>query len=322
MHDVEKGDNRLLVRDQYWSVDEKESGGFAERRKRQTEELSERILKSVQSSFVGDQTMAWLQGNLDENVSMEADPQDKNLCQLSMSNLMDKLFDDFQRYEFQFNQTESNREHVVTCYRPKANESQGYSGHLQNSIWALKVIGDSASVRFAFIQTQYLYRQELMSPTVILELKPALQNDQPCWLVNGKPLYESQIPMLSKKIFARLMRVSRGEVSENDFLELDVSKEDEVVDTQTKYEEPKQDPDEVITYSFISILEAIDTRLVELQKEGVLAMQKGGIDAVSPIMLRTKQYNQIREKNFRVGERMGFFNGQVTPSYGCSKLTG
>lgn len=298
MHDAERGSNKLLQRDQYWSVNAREAEVFGEMRKRQTEDLSERILRSVKSAFVGDQTMAWLQ-NVNENVDVAPDEGDGQLCQLSMAAFIDRLFDDFQRYSYQFNQTEENREFVVSCARPKtvAGPEPQYIGHLQNSVWALKVVGDKRSVRFTFLQTQYLYREELMSPAVVLELKVAMVDGVPAWTAGGMPIYTSRLSWLSKKIFARLIRVSRGEVSENEALDLaavaDTAGEDGM---EQNFSDHRQDPRDVITYAFISILEAIDEELASLREEGMAAMKSGGIDAVGPVMARTKQYTDLREK--------------------------
>jgi len=112
---------------------------FNQIRRRQTEDLSRRILSSLNTSFVGDQTMAWLQ-NVNENVDSKpaatATLEDP-LCQLSMVMLMDTLFDDFNRYAYQYNQTEENRAFVVTCRRPAGDgikdPSNLYQGYLQNS---------------------------------------------------------------------------------------------------------------------------------------------------------------------------------------------
>lgn len=300
MHDAEKGSKQLVAKDHHQRVD-KNNDVFTKMRKRQSEDLSEKILKSVKSSFVGEQTMSWLQ-NVSENVSGEIEPNDRQPCQLSMAALMDKLFDDFQRYSYQFNQTEESREFVISCVRPSLNSEQGkgsaYQGHLQNSIWGLRIIGDSKSIRMFFVPAQRLYHEVSMSQIYFLELTVRSSSDGPSWFIGNKPIYLSQISFLSKKIFARLMRVSRGEVSENDLLEIDVTPE--FVSQETEVDQvssvSRQDPADTITYSLLSIFDAIDAQLAAFQQEGVVALKHGGVDALTPIMLRTKQYDAFREK--------------------------
>lgn len=298
MHDVEKGSNRLVAKDQFSRVDDSKPEVFEQMRKRQSEDLSDRILRSMKASFVGDQTMAWLQ-NVNENVAIDAEPADKRLCQLNVTALMDKLFDDFQRYGCQYNQTEENREFVVSCQRPTMTTEIGAGvssqGHVQNSVWAMKVVGDSKSIRFMFLPVQSLYQPAALSAAVFLELTVQTLPEGPGWCINSKPIYLSQLPLLSKKIFARLMRVSRGEISEKELLRLDMAQEAAQESAQTP-SETAEDPSDVITYALISILEAVDKKLGSFQQEGVTAMKRGGIDALTPIMLKTKRYDAFREK--------------------------
>lgn len=136
-----------------------------------------------------------------------------------------------------------------------------------------------------------------MSPAVVLELKVAMVDGVPAWTAGGMPIYTSRLSWLSKKMFARLIRVSRGEVSENEALDLaavaDTAGEDGM---EQNFSDHRQDPRDVITYAFISILEAIDEELASLREEGMAAMKSCGIDAVGPVMARTKQYTDLREK--------------------------
>src|SRR6516164_5647109 len=114
-------------------------------RSRLYNDLSKRVLASVNKPFVGEQTMAWLK-NVNENVSIKpgsVDQSDAKTAPLNMVSIVDKLFDDFQRYAFQFNQTEPNRDYLITCRRPTADDyrqaNASYQGNLQNSSWALLI---------------------------------------------------------------------------------------------------------------------------------------------------------------------------------------
>ncbi len=298
MVDAEKGSRSLVAKDHHQRVDESGAEVFDKMRRVQTDVLSERILKSMKTSFVGDQTRAWLM-NVNEDVTAEAAHDDRQLCQLTLPVLIDKLFDDFQRYACLFNQTEENRSFVVSCVRPEVIRDQSgstsYEGHVQNSIWAMKVVGDSKSIRMFFVHSQQIYALNSAGPTIFLKLTVRTYDQGPGWSIEKEPVYLSQLSLLSKKVFARLMRVSRGEVSENEPLTLDISKETEAVNTSAE-SETSQDPSDVITYAFISIFEAIDEQLLRLRDQGALALKRGGIDAVTPVMMKTKQYDAFREK--------------------------
>jgi hypothetical protein len=57
----------------------------------------------------------------------------------------------------------------------------------------------------------------------------------------------------------------------------------------------KQDNAEVITCAFISIVEALDEEINSLRQSGMEALRKGGMQAVTPIMEKTKQFEQLRQ---------------------------
>lgn len=282
---------------------------FNQIRRRQTEDLSRRILSSLNTSFVGDQTMAWLQ-NVNENVDSKpaatATLEDP-LCQLSMVMLMDTLFDDFNRYAYQYNQTEENRAFVVTCRRPAGDgikdPSNLYQGYLQNSVWGMCVRGDAKSVRFSFIPPKFLYEDETNRPAIpaFVELAIQMFNEGPGWSVDGKPLRNSQVSALSKKIFARLVRVSRGDVNETEPLKFDaVAEKAEEQSMSGGVQAPVQSPAETITFSLLAVLDAIDAEVVSLQQEGMTAMRSGGMEAIMPIMKRAEAMRALRESTASV----------------------
>ncbi|MBA3992416.1 MAG: hypothetical protein C0469_02745 [Cyanobacteria bacterium DS2.3.42] len=277
---------------------------FNQIRRRQTEDLSRKVLSSLNKSFVGDQTMAWLQNvneNVDSNATATATLEDP-LCQLSMVALMDTLFDDFNRYAYQYNQTEENRSFVVTCRRPAGDgtldPSKMYQGYLQNSVWGMHARGDTKSVRFSFIPPKFLYEDETNRPAIpaFIELAIQMFKEGPGWAVDGKPLRSSQVPSLSKKIFARLVRVSRGDVSETEPLVFDAVAEKAAEQVMPgELAAPVQSPAETITYSLLAVMDAIDAEVVSMQQEGITAMRSGGMEAVMPIMKRTEALRALRE---------------------------
>lgn len=267
-------------------------------RKRQTEELSKKILSGINNNFVGDETRAWL-ADVSENVAPGAGAQqDDQACQLGMVEMMDKLFDDFYRYAYQFNQTEDSQKFVVTCHRPKASSREDastlYQGSLLNSVLAMIVSGDAKAIRFAFIAPDVLAVDQSARPTVFFQLDAHQQGDGTRWTIAGKPVMVSHIPYMSKKVFARLIRVSRGEVAGNEVLTFDAT--DEAAGAAAPEESAEQNNADVITYSLISILDAADAEVQLLQQEGMSALKKGGMEALAPMMQRVKNLRAFREK--------------------------
>jgi hypothetical protein len=269
-------------------------------RKRQTEELSKKILSSMNNAFVGDETKAWL-ADVSENVDPATGaPQDDQVCQLGMVEMMDRLFDDFYRYAYQFNQTEDSRKFVVTCHRPKASSREDastlYQGSLLNSVQAMIVSGGSKAIRFAFISPEVLAVDQSARPTVFFELDAHAQGDAIRWSADGKPIMMSHVPYLTKKIFARLIRVSRGEVTGNELLMFDAVKEAKGGAADEGATVPEQNNADVITYSLISILDAVDSEVQVLQQDGMDALKQGGMEALAPMMQRVKSLRAFREK--------------------------
>lgn len=280
-------------------------------RKRQTEELSKRILSSINNTFVGDETKNWLSDvseNVDANKAVKADD---NLCQLNMVELMDQLFDDFYRYSYQFNQTEESQTFVTACNRPEASSVEHanslYQGSLQNSVWGMLVTGDAKAVRFSFVKPESLGDEHAVKVEgpVFFELFQHPHPEGPpkvLWTADGAPVKSPHLPYLSKKIFARLIRVSRGEVSETERLPFDSVSEGESVKTgEVPVNAPKNNID-VITYSLISLLEAIDSELEAMQQQGMNLLRSGGMEAVAPVVKRTQAFRAMRERAAALGQ--------------------
>lgn len=264
-------------------------------RKRQTEELSKKILSSINNNFVGDETRAWL-ADVNENVDPgAAAKEDDQICQLGMVELMDRFFDDFYRYAYQFNQTEDSQQFVVTCHRPKASSKEDasslYQGSLLNSVRAMMVSGDVKAVKFSFIAPELLAVDPSARPSIFLELTIHAQPEGVRWTIDSKPLKMSQLPYLSKKIFARLVRVSRGEVADGEPFVFDAANE-----KSDGGDAAEQNNTDVITYSLIAILDAVDAEVLDLQAQGMIALKEGGIEALGPSMQRVKALRLFREK--------------------------
>lgn len=264
-------------------------------RKRQSEELSKKILSSISNNFVGDETRAWL-SDVNENVDGSA-AKDGVVCQLGMVELLDRLFDDFYRYAYQFNQTEESQAFTITCHRPKAGSKEDasslYQGSLLNSVRAMMVSGDNKGIRFAFIAPAILAVDPTAKPSVFIELLMQQTAEGPRWFSDGKPLKLAQLPYLTKRIFARLIRVSRGEVSDTEPLSLEALPDSADAAGEDGGEQNNAD---VITYSLISILDAIDSEIQGMQQVGMEALKKGGMEALGPAMKRVQALRAFREK--------------------------
>jgi len=85
------------------------------------EELAQRILGSMKKAYTGEETVRWL-ANMSQELPVEPIAPSKSnpktqWLNLRAVSLLDKLFDDFQRYTFEFNKTITDPECRVNCER-------------------------------------------------------------------------------------------------------------------------------------------------------------------------------------------------------------
>jgi len=272
-------------------------------RSRKTDELSKRILASISQTFSGsEETMNWLK-NVNENVPgiPAAGQADQHSVVLTMIGIVDKLFDDFQRYAFQFNQTEPNRDYVISCKRPATGNykasNERYEGFLQNSAWAMLIQGKPNLIRATFVSPRFLYEDESRRPIIMpfLELNEVGSG---VWKLNEQSIQFGHLPVVSKAMFARMIRVTRSEVGEGDALKVafEAQPTPSAPDPQEVLSSGRDEQLETITNAIINLLDSVDNLLPDLQKEGFVALQKGGMDSLQRVMKQSERVKSIRER--------------------------
>jgi len=274
-------------------------------RSRKSDELVKRILASVSQSFSGsEQTMNWLK-NVNENVPAKLDSEESEQpIVLTMVTIVDKLFDDIQRYAFQFNQIEPSRDYVVTCKRPEAIDyqtaRQRYEGYCQNSKWAMLIHGEPNLIRATFVTPRFLYEAEDQRPVVapFLELKGDGSLRHPVWKLNEHIVQFGHLPALSKAMFARIIRVSRGEVAATDRLivNFDEQSKSKTPAPEEAHGNVRDQKFEALTNAIINLLESIDSLFPDLQKEGMVALQKDGMDVLQCVMKQSECVQSLRQR--------------------------
>ncbi|HEY9712715.1 MAG TPA: hypothetical protein V6C72_04555, partial [Chroococcales cyanobacterium] len=186
-------------------------------------DLQKKILASMNNQFIGPQTIAWLQ-NMNEDVNVSGGGGAPNVVLTAVS-ILDKLFDEFQRYSFQYNQNEPNNGYVVSVKRPVqiGIGTQRYEGFLFNSRIALLVIAVPDAMTLSFVAPRFVYEQEQYRTA----FKPFMRfdaetiADREVWKLDGTKFTYAQLPTIAKKVFARMIRVTRNEVNDTDPLTID-----------------------------------------------------------------------------------------------------
>lgn len=196
------------------------------------QELKERILSSMSSSFKGEETSRWIaamkEDSMDEAEEAVATGTKENKLSNSMSSLIDALFDHFKRYSFEFNRIQENKELEVFCERPTSmRTSAEYMdmgktikfclGHLTSKNFALIIQGEESSIRAYLTPVEYLigFKPGQTDYPVFLHMKRVAnaQATDFIWSIDGKPLAMTSIPALARRLFTQLIKVQRGEAS-------------------------------------------------------------------------------------------------------------
>ena len=201
------------------------------------EELAKRILSSMKKAYTGEETVRWL-ANMSQELPVEPAAPTKaaktQWLNMRAVSLLDKLFDDFQRYTFEFNKTISDPECRVQCDRPKPmhvplgrdEEPIVCQGHLSTAVFAMILQPQEHTISAYIIPIDFL----LGFNTDRARYKPYLVMDSDgsegtlSWTINKQPINADVLSTFTKKVFAALIRVLNGEADLEDSFEWDGSK--------------------------------------------------------------------------------------------------
>lgn len=208
------------------------------RKIRTEDDLKEKILSSVSQAFTGEETNRWIVALQEESTSKAEEPvvtgSSDNKLNENMASIVDRLFDNFKRYAFEFNRSLEHREHVVNCERPSSMRTQAdYSdiggqpirfciGHISSRDWAFLVQAEENRVRAFITPIKFLVgfrpNQRDFEPYVeLLLVRDRVGNSrQMIWTIDGQALALESIPALSRRFFGQLVKVTRGEASSSE----------------------------------------------------------------------------------------------------------
>ncbi len=269
-------------------------------------ELSEQFRRSAESrAYVGEETSSWLLNVNEERLHTTPSEAEEQQCQLPSLELMNRLFDDFKRYTYHFNLTEEDRQLMVTCTPPRKGFDLTVRGQIENSIWVISAVGHSDTVSFFFVpsaKTKKKSGSKTVEKILFLELKSqAMQFGRKFWFIDNQPLFLEHLPALSKKIFARLRRVSVNEVDMKEKFDFHAALSQELEEEENPIEaEPVQSPMEIITYSLIAALDALKEEIIFLRNYDPAEVENE--DAAQQIVDKTKQFETLQKHLTAVAE--------------------
>lgn len=263
--------------------------------------LSEKIIGSLNDSFMGPQTVAWLK-NMNEDMRVSGGGEGSE-TPLTSTAILDKLFDEFQRYAFQFNRHEPNREYIVSCKRmTPANlgtERELYEGYCYNSHWALLVRAQPTQVTLSIVAPRFIYEQVQVRENLfpILQFVASENRGGRVWSIHGNVVGKPHLPTVAKAAFARLIRVTRRECKDLEPLTIefiDGVKAPNETDDQDLAEMPTRI--EIITDLILTMLETVNAEIDELERVGIKAVRSDDTNSSNILLARSKGLQEFRFK--------------------------
>ncbi len=186
-------------------------------------DYKQRFLGNVSQRFTGEETSRWLNALNDaERLVEESSVKTKDgsaAGKLTVFALIDRLFDNFQRYSYEFNKNCQGTKYAVSVERPGAvKEKRTWGtdhvdrftvGRLAAMEWGLLVFGTDEIVTAYVMKTKYLLsfnpEQSDFAPYMTIE------GDKKGWTIDGQPVAADSIPSIARCLFSFLVMVARGE---------------------------------------------------------------------------------------------------------------
>lgn len=207
--------------------------------KASSEDLTKKILGSIKKPYTGEQTARWIL-NLDDKAAIQ-----NAVAKIAVTGghelttnpvaVVDKIFDDFQRYIYEFEQTHGGAEAPVHSERPAAVESSAArhgqapvlcQGHLSTSSWALVIFAMHEAIKAYVIPVNHLvgFRENEDEFTCYFKMYGENDRGSFIWTVEGQRVNAEMLSVITKRMFGHLIKVVRGDASENDRFTLDPEK--------------------------------------------------------------------------------------------------
>ncbi|MCA9804491.1 MAG: hypothetical protein KC777_21120 [Cyanobacteria bacterium HKST-UBA02] len=276
------------------------------------ENVAEKLLAGIENrGYTGEQTIAWLR-NVSEDV--DAGPLSTNedlIPHMTMLSCVDTLFDHFLRYCLQYNRAETDANARVDYSRPVYGQDSvgtlNCTGRLNTARWSMVVDGQVQNISVFLVPPSVTdARAKAAEYPPILELKAAEDRGGLIWKAESSVILFDHLPVIAKKLFARLIRVAKGQVQGNESFDLGLEKEKAAQLGQTQKIRAAALPENIdqlleinhvsIAYAFGELIGMLDADLEQMMKMGVQALRTGDKDANEKLTRRTKALSVIKNQ--------------------------
>ncbi|MBK7837832.1 MAG: hypothetical protein IPJ49_09155 [Candidatus Obscuribacter sp.] len=196
----------------------------------QEQELNNKILSSINQSFSGEETRRWIVALEEDDIVSAEEPIAQGARDgqnaTSMTKVIERLFDNFRRYSFEFNRTREDRELEVFCERPSSMRMTAEYmelgvpikfclGTLSTRQYSLIVQGEEKRIRAFIVPVEYMIGfkpgQTEFKAHLDMKLAADRSSSDAVWLIDGQILSLASLPALSRRLFTQLIKVSKGE---------------------------------------------------------------------------------------------------------------
>ncbi|MGD9679560.1 MAG: hypothetical protein AB7W16_00135 [Candidatus Obscuribacterales bacterium] len=276
------------------------------------ENVAEKLLAGIENrGYTGEQTIAWLR-NVSEDV--DAGPVSTNedlIPHMTMLSCVDTLFDHFLRYCLQYNRAETDANARVDYSRPVYGQDSvgtlNCTGRLNTSRWSMVVDGQVQNISVYLVPPSVTdARSKASEYPPILELKASQDRGGLIWKADSSVIIFDHLPVIAKKLFARLIRVAKGQVQGNESFDLGLEKEKAAQLGQTQKIRAAALPENIdqlleinhvsMAYAFGELIGMLDADLEQMMKMGVQALRSGDKDANEKLTRRTKALSVIKNQ--------------------------
>jgi hypothetical protein len=204
----------------------------------QSKSLSKKILQNISKSYTGEETSKFIVhlGETLQAPQAEAQlnqPDDDRELRTPALVFIDRLFDDFVRYTYEFGTTPAGAEVAVEYFRPAPPKEAiqlapgdapvVVEGTLIVGAWTMLVQAQERRIKAFVIPKEYLSgfhaRQSFYAP--FMEIQASIHNGQNVWRMDEQRLNSDALAKFSKELFGALIKVSAGELSPTERFRMD-----------------------------------------------------------------------------------------------------
>ncbi|MBS2003552.1 MAG: hypothetical protein JST44_18695 [Cyanobacteria bacterium SZAS LIN-5] len=297
-------------------MDNKDSSGQNPASKKTADDLSKKILGSMQKKYTGEATGKWMADIKAEPPATKTVLQGDPLRESSIV-CLDKFFDDFDRYSYELATREKDPIKVI-CNRPKAPATATqpqlsdslviFQGSVIHAQWALVMQAEVTKINAYIVPAEYLsaFPGRKAFFTTFMEMDAGTDKGQTVWTVDDQLVLDSMMSYISKKLFGSLIRVAGGAELRNEYFSLNslnTLPSEAVQDTSSLPERLKQS-EHTLNMAFEGFMSTIDHEVDRLGAIGMKGLQTSDMETTRKSMKRGAELKTIRERLLLLQEEL------------------